>query len=377
MLSQTANHQINNEITFFDSSQSPLTVRAVTLTFTKQDNELIVCRLTFKVTPQLYQRIDKEALFNLQSDARNQVSSQQFLQEPDITIEASLKPDLLPLLAEYSSNIEAAANYILQLSQEQPAHQLLFTENWLGLSVKQQQESGKIGYTTLWSYINPENLAQPSNSGEEIAAGIVNFFKDWTAATLTANNQQSAAKMWEGIEKFITELVDINLDEITQKLGEKLPSSSNDNNLLDTIINFFKTDEWAFLEITGQPALQLPFQGNNGNWNCYARARSEQNQFVFYSICPVNAPQNKLLAIAEFIARANSGMIIGNFELDFNDGEISYKTSIDVEGDRLSFALIKRVVYANVAMMDEYLPGIMSVIYSNVAPADAIAQIEA
>jgi hypothetical protein len=131
------------------------------------------------------------------------------------------------------------------------------------------------------------------------------------------------------------------------------------------------------MEIPGQPALQLPFQGENGKWNCYARARSEQNQFVFYSVCPINAPENKLLAIAEFIARANSGMIIGNFELDFNDREISYKTSIDVEGDRLSFALIQRVVYANVMMMDEYLPGIMSVIYSNVAPADAIAQIEA
>ncbi len=69
-------------------------------------------------------------------------------------------------------------------------------------------------------------------------------------------------------------------------------------------------------------------------------------------------------------------MIVGNFELDFTDGEISYKTSIDVEGDRLSFALIQRVVYANVTMMDEYLPGMMSVIYGNVSPEEAIAQIE-
>jgi hypothetical protein len=82
------------------------------------------------------------------------------------------------------------------------------------------------------------------------------------------------------------------------------------------------------------------------------------------------------LAIAEFLTRANSGIIIGNFELDFTDGEISYKTSIDVEGDRLSFALIQRLVYANVTMMDEYLPGILSVIYDNVSPADAIAKIE-
>jgi hypothetical protein len=69
-------------------------------------------------------------------------------------------------------------------------------------------------------------------------------------------------------------------------------------------------------------------------------------------------------------------MIIGNFELDFTDGEIRYKTSIDVEGANLTFTQIKRLVYANVMMMDQYLPGIMSVIDSDVEPKDAIAQIE-
>ncbi|PHM08985.1 YbjN domain-containing protein [Nostoc sp. 'Peltigera malacea cyanobiont' DB3992] len=152
--------------------------------------------------------------------------------------------------------------------------------------------------------------------------------------------------------------------------------ATTDGSIFEAIINFFQADNWPFVQLPGQPALQIPFQGENGKWNCYARARSEQNQFVFYSICPVNVPENKRLAVAEFLTRANSGMIIGNFELDFTDGEISYKTSIDVEGDRLSFALIQRVVYANVTMMDEYLPGIMSVIYGNVSPEEAIAKIE-
>jgi hypothetical protein len=87
-------------------------------------------------------------------------------------------------------------------------------------------------------------------------------------------------------------------------------------------------------------------------------------------------PETKNLAIAEFIARANFGMIIGNFELDFTDGEIRYKTSIDVEGANLTFLQIKRLVYANVMMMDQYLPGIMSLLDSDVEPKDAIAQIE-
>jgi hypothetical protein len=373
---KTENHQINTDITLRDTSPSPLTVRAIALSLTTQDNDLIECRLTFQVTPQLYNGIDTEALFNLKPDIRN-LSAGKFLPETDITIETSLKPDLLPLLAEYANNIEEATNYILKLSQEQPDNLLLFTESWLGLSVKQQQESGEIGSRTLWSYISPNNLAQTATSGEGIAEGIINFFQDWTKANLSAKTQKSAAKMLKEIDKFLTELNNINLEEISQKLEANLPTSPTGGNIFEEMINFFTADDWPFVQLPEQPTLQISFQGENGKWNCYARARVEQQQLVFYSICPVNAPEDKRLAVAEFITRANSGMIIGNFELDFSDGEISYKTSIDVEGDRLSAALIQRLVYANVTMMDEYLPGILSVIYGNLSPKDAIAQIEA
>lgn len=369
MADRTETHQLNTELTLHDCSKSPLTVHAITLSLTKQNNELIACRLTFCVNPQLYQRIDTAALFNLKPDACNPLSAGKFLSEPDITIETSLKPDLLPLLAEHATNVEEAANYILKLSREEPENILLSTESWLALSVKQQQQSGEVGYRTLWSYISPENLAQTVNPGEEIAQGIIDFFQDWTEANLATKTQKAATKMLEVIDKTLTEFDNIEPEE-------NLPTSPTDGNIFEEMINFFSADEWPFVQLPGQPALQISFQGENGKWNCYARAREEQKQFVFYSICPVNAPEDKRLAVAEFITRANCGMMLGNFELDFSDGEISYKTSIDVEGDRLSSVLIQRLVYANVMMMDEYLPGILSVIYGNVSPSEAIAQIE-
>ncbi|MEH2281898.1 MAG: hypothetical protein V7K90_11315 [Nostoc sp.] len=243
MTTYIENHQINTDLTLHDSSQSPLNVRSISLSLTKQNNELIECRLTFQVNPQLYQRIDTTALFNLKPDARNPLLSGKFLSEPDITIETSLKPDLLPLLAEHAINIDETAKYILNLSQEQLDSQILCTESWLGLSVKQQQESGEIGYRTLWSYISPENLSQTSLSGEGIAEGIVNFFKDWTEANLSAKTQKSAAKMLEGIDKFLTEFTDINTDEITQKIEANLPSDSTDGSIFEEIINFFQADD--------------------------------------------------------------------------------------------------------------------------------------
>jgi hypothetical protein len=80
--------------------------------------------------------------------------------------------------------------------------------------------------------------------------------------------------------------------------------------------------------------------------------------------------------MAEFITRANYGMRIGNFEMDFSDGELRYKSSIDVEDDRLSSPLVKHMIYPNVLMMDKYLPGIMAIIYAGKSPQQAVEEIE-
>jgi hypothetical protein len=375
MTTKTETHQLDSELTLHDRTTTPLPIHAVTLALTKQDDELIECRLTFQVNPELYQRIDTEALFNLKPEVRNPLSAGEFLPEPDIKIETTLKPDLLPRLAGHTANIDEAATYILNLSQEQPDDPLLSTENWLALSVKQLQESGETGYRTLWDYISPAALAQAatSDSSEEISDALVNFFKDWTEANLSEVTQKATSQMLEGMTNFFNEFADVKLDEKVETFRQNLSTSTQ---IFEEMVNFFKEDDWPFYEVEGKPILQMAFQGENGKWTCYAKARVEQEQFVFYSVCPVNAPENKRLAVAEFLTRANSGMIIGNFELDFADGEIRYKTSIDVDGDTLSSALIKRLVYANVTMMDEYLPGIMSVIYGEVEPKDAIAQIE-
>ncbi len=374
MNTYTEQHQLNTNLTLHDTSQSPLTIHSVTLSLTKQDQELIECRLTLQITPQFYQHIDTNALFNLQPDIRNPWTPGEFQLEPDITIEAILKPDFVPQLAQHATTIDQAATYILSLTQAQPHHPILSTESWLGLSVTQPQESGEIGYTTFWSYLSPAAIAQTSVAPTEISQAIFNFFQKWTETNLvtkTANDQKL-----EEFHKIITELTDINMDEIIQEIQDNLSTTSTNEQIFAEVVNFFQTDDWPFMQITGQPILQTSYQGEHGEWTCYANTRVEQQQFIFYSVCPIKTPDDKRLAMAEFISRVNSGMVIGNFEIDFSDGEIRYKTSIDVEGDKLSFALINQLVYANVTTMDEYLQGIMSVIYGDLSPELVISQIE-
>ncbi|MEG4446293.1 YbjN domain-containing protein [Microcoleus sp. AT9_B5] len=386
MTTKTEHWQIDGELTLNDRTQSPLTLRAVSLSLIKQDDEVIECRLTFQVSPQLYQRIETEGLFNLKPEMRRPLSAGNFLPEPDIEIEIGLQPNLLPQPIEGVADANEAATYILNLSQEQPDNPLLSTESWLALSVKQQQESGETGYGTIWADITASAFVQAATDGssDQVNDAIANFFKESIEANLPAVTQEATSQIAEEMTNYFKQMADTSLDGLTKSvpnifqeaLEAGFKSPTTDGQFFEEIVNFFEEDGWPFVQIEGEPLLQMVFQGENGKWTCYAKARDDQEQFVFYSVCPINAPDSKRLAVAEFLTRANSGMIIGNFEMDFEDGEIRYKTSIDVEDDSLSCALIKRLVYANVMMMDAYLPGIMSVIYGDVTPVDAIAQIE-
>jgi len=148
--------------------------------------------------------------------------------------------------------------------------------------------------------------------------------------------------------------------------------------LLETIKQFFKEDNWSFTESQADTGLSLRFAGKSGQWNCYARVREQEGQFIFYSYAPIDVPKAKYPPIIKYITRANFGLSIGDFEFNFLMGTIQFKTSIDVNGEesKLSFALIKHLVYGNVVTMDKYLPGLELVVKGKATAEQAIAQIE-
>lgn len=146
--------------------------------------------------------------------------------------------------------------------------------------------------------------------------------------------------------------------------------------IFDSMVRFFREDDWKFRQIEEKPILMMGFSGESGSWICYAQAQDDRQRFIFYSVMESKVPADRRPAVAEFLTRANYGLILGNFEMDFSDGEVRYKTSVDVEGGSLAQQMIRTMVYTNILMMDRYLPGVMSVVYGGVSPADAIAQVE-
>lgn len=154
------------------------------------------------------------------------------------------------------------------------------------------------------------------------------------------------------------------------------PGSENGLRAFDTVGKFLEEDGWHPQKLEDHYVYRAYFAGLNGEVACFAQVRVDLEQFLFYVVMPVRVPEQMRPAVAEFLTRANYGLRIGNFEMDFSDGEVRYKSSLDFEGDELTPALIRNAIYPAVQTLDRYLPGIMAVIFGGKSPEAAIAEIE-
>ena len=114
----------------------------------------------------------------------------------------------------------------------------------------------------------------------------------------------------------------------------------------------------------------------NGNFQCIADVDETINTFLFYTMLGIFIPESKRLIVCELLARINYGIIIGNFEMDMDDGEIRYKTSIDYEGSELTDKNIDNIMSANLSMVDNYLFSILESISSQLPAKEILSKYE-
>lgn len=148
------------------------------------------------------------------------------------------------------------------------------------------------------------------------------------------------------------------------------------DSLMASLAEFLEQDQWPIQIIEKDLTLLTAYRGDNGAWQCYLRIWPGRDLISFYSVLPVYVPETLRAIFNEFITRANFGLIIGNFEMDLDDGETRYKTSVDLEGRDPTPTLLRQLLYMNVTTMDKYLPGLLAVL-NGAAPLEALYQVEA
>lgn len=146
--------------------------------------------------------------------------------------------------------------------------------------------------------------------------------------------------------------------------------------LLDVVTSCLEERKVKFGRYPSGPAVLFICHTQSAIHTCVISARGNRSllRCVLYVACRV--PAEKRPAAAELLTRINYGLPLGTFEMDFSDGEICYRTGIDVTGGDLAPEMVASLIAVTVGTVDRYYPAIMTLLWNDMAPEDAVAMIE-
>jgi hypothetical protein len=140
------------------------------------------------------------------------------------------------------------------------------------------------------------------------------------------------------------------------------PDSLQNFPLLRSAKEYLENDGWTYELLESHSTIAFGFEGNNGKWHCMVQTREKENQLIFYSSLEDGIPQSMIEKIMRFITIVNYRLVVGNFEMDISDGELNYKTALDLDGIESSQSLIRNIIHTNLATFDRHLVGIQEIL---------------
>ena len=138
------------------------------------------------------------------------------------------------------------------------------------------------------------------------------------------------------------------------------------------IKDFLKAQEWQFTQVEGKNVLLFGIGGKNGNFQCIADLIDEDNKLIFFSVCGANTPESKRQDMLQLLNDLNYKLFFGNFEMDLQDGEVRFRTSISFKHFELNQGFIEELIMSNIVTMDKSLPSIVGLMFGEISVQKAL-----
>lgn len=143
----------------------------------------------------------------------------------------------------------------------------------------------------------------------------------------------------------------------------------------EIVTGYLNSIEWKFT-LDQRDTIRFGVSLDSMKVDCILDIRESSDLILFYTVLPLMVPEDRRSVVSEFIARANYGLRIGNFELDFRDGELRYKTYASTNQSCINIDIVRHLIHANIQTFEKYVPGVLKVIYSDMTPEEAIDLVE-
>lgn len=139
------------------------------------------------------------------------------------------------------------------------------------------------------------------------------------------------------------DLPDADIDEQWERV-EHLFQRTGPSPLFDLVLAVFEEQEVDHqLPDPDLTIVRAMFQTDEGDVDVWVRTHEEHHTVSVRSVVPANLPADRSAAMT-LAARANRNVEVGSYELDPEDGPLTFKTSLDVEDGELTVPLFRNMV---------------------------------
>jgi hypothetical protein len=141
----------------------------------------------------------------------------------------------------------------------------------------------------------------------------------------------------------------------------------------EILINHFRENELRFRHDPEKRTASLTMQSRSGVLlKCRFRFDGTGEVLQIDLQYPLMIEERFRTIVAEFLTRANRGLVVGGFQFDFEDGELIFHCSQILDEGKLTDEIIARLFRTSLTTSSRYWGGLMSVLYAGNTPRDAV-----
>jgi len=142
---------------------------------------------------------------------------------------------------------------------------------------------------------------------------------------------------------------------------------------IDAIKSFFEKNKWKYDYNEKDNVFISGIDMGNIIGNVRMLIVLREGSYNVYMVLNSKIEEQYFSPVAEFLHRANYGLNNGNFEIDYADGEIRYKSYVSfIDGD-VSEEIVAESIIVGAAMIDIYGKGLMKLMLGDGTPEECIA----
>ncbi len=143
--------------------------------------------------------------------------------------------------------------------------------------------------------------------------------------------------------------------------------------LFQLLYDILIQNDWEFESDDKNEVIKLKIQGINANFHSCLLVDEKQESLLCNTYIKHKIPFSKRLEVCDFMCRVNYEFAIGNFEMDMENGEIRYRTYLDLANAEPSREQVVNIVWNGVLGFDTYYPGLMRLVYEDYSAEEAAA----